>query len=105
MFVTKKKYKGTFSDERGCDATGKPDFVQDDVHPVVCVTWNDAVAYADRLSQETGLKFALPSEAQWEYIYRAALIGLSAAAVGAATSRSRVAPIGSTTLQPVGTAT
>jgi len=34
--------------------------------PVINVSWNDAVAYCQWLSQETGLKFNLPTEAQWE---------------------------------------
>jgi formylglycine-generating enzyme required for sulfatase activity len=39
-------------------------------HPVIGVSWYDAVSYADWLSQLTGLRFALPTEAQWEYLAR-----------------------------------
>jgi len=35
-------------------------------HPVVNVTWQDALAYCDWLSQQTGKKYRLPSEAEWE---------------------------------------
>ncbi|MBN1937513.1 MAG: SUMF1/EgtB/PvdO family nonheme iron enzyme, partial [Anaerolineae bacterium] len=35
-------------------------------HPVVYVTWHDALAYCRWLSEVTGKSIALPSEAQWE---------------------------------------
>ena len=35
-------------------------------HPVTRVTWHDAIAYCDWLSQVTGKQIMLPSEAQWE---------------------------------------
>jgi formylglycine-generating enzyme required for sulfatase activity len=34
--------------------------------PVINVSWDDADAYCKWLSQKTGLKFELPTEAQWE---------------------------------------
>jgi len=76
--VTVGQYK-TF-----CNATGHPfpskpqrdwydehDNVRDwtwrDNHPIVNVTWNDAVAYCEWLSTQTGDQYSLPSEAQWEF--------------------------------------
>lgn len=35
--------------------------------PVINVNWEDAHAFAAWLSQESGRKFRLPSEAEWEY--------------------------------------
>ena len=46
-------------------------FAQTNSHPVVNVTWNDAVAFCSWLSRKEGMEYRLPTEAEWEYACRA----------------------------------
>jgi formylglycine-generating enzyme len=46
-------------------------FEQTDEHPVVNVSWNDAVAFCKWLSKKEGKNYRLPTEAEWEYACRA----------------------------------
>jgi formylglycine-generating enzyme required for sulfatase activity len=43
--------------------------------PVENVSWHDAVEFCQKLSQMTGQRVSLPSEAQWEYACRAGSAG------------------------------
>lgn len=45
-------------------------FIEPDC-PVECVSWEEAMAFCERLSEKEGRSYALPSEAQWEYACRA----------------------------------
>ncbi len=56
--------------DRFCDATGRPRGADEGwgrgTRPVIYVSWHDAVAYCAWLGEQTGLRFRLPSEAEWE---------------------------------------
>lgn len=75
--VTFAQY-GRFTEATGNPPPRRPRGWQGDDLPVVNVSWEDAAAYAEWLSAETGRLYRLPSEAEWEY----------AAAAGAQTSYS-----------------
>lgn len=48
-----------------------PGFEQDNNHPVTCIVYADAMAYADWLSNQTGYHYRLPTEIEFEFYNRA----------------------------------
>jgi formylglycine-generating enzyme required for sulfatase activity len=101
FLVTRKQY-ATFVEETGhggsgCAATPPdkpmlefdaarawrdPGFAQADYHPVVCVSWYDAIAYATWLSKKTEQNYRLPTEAEWDYAGRAGRAGRAGGVAG-----------------------
>lgn len=49
--------------------------MQDVSHPVACVSWEEARAFAEWLSRKTGERYRLLSKSEWEYVARAGTTG------------------------------
>ena len=61
---------GKWEEEQG-RSWRDPGYRQSEREPVVCMSWQDARAYAEWLSRQTGESYRLLSEAEWEYVARA----------------------------------
>lgn len=61
-FQTNAETSGSVNTWKNCHG-----IKQNDSHPVICITWIDAVAFTKWLSQRENKKYRLPSEAEWEY--------------------------------------
>ena len=74
-------------------------YTQDDNHPVVCITWNDAQDYVKWLSAKAGARYRLLTEAEWEYAARA---GTSTPYPWGATASHEYANYGTDTVAGIG---
>jgi eukaryotic-like serine/threonine-protein kinase len=61
--VTQAQYQAVMGDN--------PAFFKGEQNPVDTVSWHDAIAFCQELSEKTGTLYRLPSEAEWEYACRA----------------------------------
>lgn len=71
-----------------------PGFPQTDKHPVVCVNFDDALAYLAWLNRETGQTYRLLADAEREYVARAGTKSMAWWGSGASRARANFSPTG-----------
>src|SRR5690606_81156 len=69
------KYEVTFAAyDAFCEATGRSKPADEGwgrgQRPVINVNWHDVVVYCEWLTAQTGQRYRLPTEAEWEYAAR-----------------------------------
>jgi formylglycine-generating enzyme required for sulfatase activity len=65
------KYPVTQAQYQAVMGNNPSHFKNNPQNPVECVSWNDAKAFCQKLSEITGKNYRLPTEAEWEYACRA----------------------------------
>lgn len=78
-----------------------PGYEQSDNDPVVCVSWDDALAYVEWLSKKAVKQYRLLNEAEWEYVARAGTTGSRHWADAADTAVCRYASVADTSFKSV----
>ncbi|MEI6645724.1 MAG: SUMF1/EgtB/PvdO family nonheme iron enzyme [bacterium] len=64
-------HENGYIEGRGKDRVTRGTDIGTPEHPVVRISWNDALAFCDWLSKKSGKVCTLPTEAQWEWACRA----------------------------------
>ena len=70
--ITQSQWRNVAQSNRiNQDLDSDPSNFKGDDRPVEQVSWEDAVEFCDRISQQKGRTYRLPTEAEWEYACRA----------------------------------